>query len=148
MTIAADDVAKVTEKGNAYTIVGLVNINEGIKDLGSGSEVDVIKAGEGSAINAPDGVTVKNSSANTISVNDTTLNAGEEITVIVPEEDTPVDPGDDTQEPPTADNEEGSDTAKGEEIPKTGDESNLLIWLIIMATAATGAAALKVKKHQ
>lgn len=148
VTIAADDVAKVTEKGNAYTIVGLVNINEGIKDLGSGSEVDVIKAGEGSAINAPDGVTVKNSSANTISVNDTTLNAGEEITVIVPEEDTPVDPGDDTQEPPTADNEEGSDTAKGEEIPKTGDESNLLIWLIIMATAATGAAALKVKKHQ
>lgn len=74
VTVNADDIAEITGKdGSKTTVLGLDNINEALKNLGTGDSVTITAASADSEFTAPDGVEVSNESGQEIVLNGESL---------------------------------------------------------------------------
>lgn len=132
VTIDAAEVATITDKGVAKTVVGLDNINQVLETVSENAVVTVQRAFEGAALEAPAGVTVKNESGTVIKVNGEDLKSGSEVVVKAPESEKP------QTDPDNKDKNNGK--AEGAKAVQTGDSSNVILW-IVLAVAAVAVAA-------
>ena len=132
VTIDAAEVATITDKGVAKTVVGLDNINQMLETVSENAVVTVQRASDGAALEAPAGVTVKNESGTVIKVNGEDLKSGSEVVVKAPESEKP------QTDPDNKDKNNGK--AEGAKAVQTGDSSNVILW-IVLAVAAVAVAA-------
>lgn len=129
--IAAKDAAVLTKGSQSRIIVGLNNINEVLKEAGEGVTLQITKAAEGSKIEAPVGVVIKNESGNAVVVNGEQLANNASVTV---EEKTEPTPSATPEATPSDQNDN----------PKTGDQSNLMLWMILLVASGIGVVAAAV----
>lgn len=142
---AGDAVAAVGE-GQTAVIELLADYNGGgVKIEAADLEqlsITVNKAPANFKLEVPVGVTVANATENPITVNDESVAADGEITVKEPETTNPDEGKDDPavggDDKPATEPEEKPETDK--DMPKTGDSSNLVLWLTLLALTGSALA--------
>ena len=160
VTITAKEVAKVETNGNVSTVVGLSNINNALTNASEGTVVTMVKASEGLELKVPAGIKVSNDSGNNIVVNDAELAQGETVTVTEPTEPTePVNPDNpqdnpSTDKPATGDQNQttgdktDADKVADSDSPKTGDDTMVLGYVIMMLAALGIGGTLVVNRKK
>ena len=160
VNITAKEVAKVETNGNVSTVVGLSNINNALTNASEGTVVTMVKAYEGLELKVPAGIKVSNNSGNNIVVNDAELAQGETVTVTEPTEPTePVNPDNpqdnpSTDKPATGDQNQttgdktDADKVADSDSPKTGDDTMVLGYVIMMLAALGIGGTLVVNRKK
>ena len=160
VNITAKEVAKVETNGNVSTVVGLSNINNALTNASEGTVVTMVKAYEGLELKVPAGIKVSNDSGNNIVVNDAELAQGETVTVTEPTEPTePVNPDNpqdnpSTDKPATGDQNQttgdktDADKVADSDSPKTGDDTMVLGYVIMMLAALGIGGTLVVNRKK
>ena len=160
VNITAKEVAKVETNGNVSTVVGLSNINNALTNASEGTVATMVKAYEGLELKVPAGIKVSNDSGNNIVVNDAELAQGETVTVTEPTEPTePVNPDNpqdnpSTDKPATGDQNQttgdktDADKVADSDSPKTGDDTMVLGYVIMMLAALGIGGTLVVNRKK
>ena len=159
--VVADEVAEITDQdGFVTTVVGLSNINNALTNASEGTVVTMVKASEGLELKVPAGIKVSNDSGNNIVVNDAELAQGETVTVTEPTEPTePVNPDNpqdnpSTDKPATGDQNQttgdktDADKVADSDSPKTGDDTMVLGYVIMMLAALGIGGTLVVNRKK
>ena len=153
VNITATEVATVETNGNVSTVVGLSNINNALTNASEGTVVTMVKASEGLELKVPAGIEVSNDTGNNIVVNDAELAQGETVTVTEPTEPTePVNP-DNPQDNPSTDKPATGDKTDADKVadsdsPKTGDDTMVLGYVIMMLAALGIGGTLVVNRKK
>ena len=160
VNITAKEVATVETNGNVSTVVGLSNINNALTNASEGTVVTMVKASEGLELKVPAGIEVSNDTGNNIVVNDAELAQGETVTVTEPTEPTePVNPDNpqdnpSTDKPATGDQSQttgdktDADKVTNSDSPKTGDDTMVLGYVIMMLAALGIGGTLVVNRKK
>lgn len=155
VNITATEVATVETNGNVSTVVGLSNINNALTNASEGTVVTMVKASNGLELEVPVGVEVSNDSGNNIVVNDEELAQGETITITEPTEPTdPETPQDkpSTDKPSTGNQDQATgdkaDADQESDSPKTGDDTMVLGYVIMMLAALGIGGTLVVNRKK
>ena len=153
--IIADVVTEMTDGVDTFIVASEDSLNDILDEINRMVEegeieaadleqmsITVNKAPASFKLEVPVGVTVANATENPITVNDESVAADGEITVKEPETTNPDEGKDDPavggDDKPATEPEEKPETDK--DVPKTGDSSNLVLWLTLLALTGSALA--------
>ena len=153
--ITADVVTEMTDGVDTFIVASEDSLNDILDEINRMVEegeieaadleqlsITVNKAPANFKLEVPVGVTVANATENPITVNDESVAADGEITVKEPETTNPDEGKDDPavggDDKPGTEPEEKPETDK--DVPKTGDSSNLVLWLTLLALTGSALA--------
>lgn len=140
--VQSDMKAVITSGGITKTVVGKEDVQEAISQLEAGDHIRFDAVAESEEISIPEGVTIKNNTGADMTINGVTVAAGAE--VIVKDNSGTDGNGDSNQ----GDKPSPSEPDKAEGTPKTGDDTMLLGYVILMLAALGIGGTLVVNRKK
>ena len=153
--------ATVTSGGETTVVIGKQAVENAIAELKAGDKIEFQSVADDTDVKIPEGVEVTNSTGSDMTINNVTVADG--VTVVVKEPE-PTDPSEpvnpenpqdkpSTEKPTTGNQEQTTgdkaDADKESDSPKTGDDSNIALWIAVLlaaGTALTGTAVYSRKR--
>ena len=159
--VKSDMKATVTSGGETTVVIGKQAVENAIAELKAGDKIEFQSVADDTDVKIPEGVEVTNSTGSDMTINNVTVADG--VTVVVKEPE-PTDPSEpvnpenpqdkpSTEKPTTGNQEQTTgdkaDADKESDSPKTGDDSNIALWIAVLlaaGTALTGTAVYSRKR--
>ncbi|MBE5034878.1 LPXTG cell wall anchor domain-containing protein [Gallibacter intestinalis] len=151
--VKSDMKATVTSGGETTVVIGKQAVENAIAELKAGDKIEFQSVADDTDVKIPEGVEVTNSTGSDMTINNVTVADGVTAIVKKPEPTEPTNPSNpSTDKPTTGDQEQTTgdkvDADKESDSPKTGDDTMVLGYVIMMLAALGIGGTLAVNRKK